>query len=92
LERGALFFHEIETGQLTSAALTLLRWLAGQGEGTIVAVERAQAACPTEFTTEFAAAIKLLLRRELIVYGNGGYRVPVELIRRWFAQAHGTAL
>ena len=80
LEHGALFFHEIETGQLTSAARTVLQWLAGQGEGAIVAVERVQ----TTWPEEIGPAIKLLLRRELIEYTKGGYRFQVELIRRWF--------
>lgn len=80
LEHGALFFHEIETGQLTTAAVALLRWLASQGEGALVAVERVQATWPEEV----GPAIKLLLRRELIEYYKGGYRFQVELIRRWF--------
>ncbi|MCE7983507.1 MAG: hypothetical protein DYG89_20230 [Caldilinea sp. CFX5] len=84
LEHGALFFHEIETGQLTTAARIVLQWLAGQGEGAIVAVERVQATWPDEVSP----AVKLLLRRELIEYTKGGYCFQVELIRRWFAQGH----
>lgn len=83
LERGALFFHEIATGQLTPDARALLQWLARQGEGALVSVAKVQAAWPTDLKP----ALTLLLRRELIVYTNGGYRIQVELIRRWFAQA-----
>lgn len=82
LGRGALFFHEIETGQLTTEACQLLRWLARQGEGVVVSVDRVQAAWPDGV----GPALKLLLRRELIGYYKGGYHFQVELIRRWFAQ------
>ena len=82
LEHGALFFHEIESGQLTAAAVTLLRWLAAQGAGAVAAVEQVQAVWPETF----GPTIKLLLRRGLIEYTKGGYRFQVELIRRWFEQ------
>ncbi|MEZ4734363.1 MAG: hypothetical protein R3E79_45305 [Caldilineaceae bacterium] len=45
-------------------------------------VDQVQATWPDDI----GSAIPLLLRRELIEYYNGGYRVQVELIRRWFAQ------
>lgn len=85
LERGALFFHELATGQLTPEACALLQWLASQGEGALVSVTKVQAAWPVGLKP----ALTLLLRRELLEYGHGGYRIQVELIRRWFARRPG---
>lgn len=85
LERGALFFHELATGQLTPEARALLHWLASQGEGALVSVTKVQAAWPVGLKP----ALTLLLRRELLEYVHGGYRIQVELIRRWFARRPG---
>jgi hypothetical protein len=83
LASGNLFFIDIQQNQITPAGLTLLRFLALQGEGAIIGREAlaATAAPPAELEPTLA----LLLQRDLIEAVAGGYRFQVELIRRWFA-------
>jgi hypothetical protein len=60
----------------------LLRFVAAQGEGAVVDRATLSRQCPAALE----ATLALLTRRELIEAVNGGYRLQVELIRRWFAQ------
>lgn len=80
LEHGSMFFSEIENGQLTPAGVQLLRWLAAHGESAVVS----QQSIANYLGSEAELAVNLLLQRELIEMAAGGYRVAVELIRRWF--------
>lgn len=80
LEHGSMFFSEIENGQLDQAGVDLLRWLATQGEGAAVTRPR----MVEQFGQVGEVALELLLRRELLEPSADGYRVTVELIRRWF--------
>jgi hypothetical protein len=59
---------------LDAAGLALLRFLAAQGKQAVVGPEALD------------RTLDLLIRRELIEPVGEGYRVQVELIRRWFAQ------
>lgn len=79
LSHGSFFFADIERNQLDKAALSVLRFLASQGEGSVV--ERAFLG--HEFPDQIEAALSLLVRRELIEQTDGGYRFQVGLIRRW---------
>lgn len=81
LDSGSFFFADIERNQVDAAGLDLLRFLAAQGEGTVV---------DRDVLTQRSVdgqdqALHLLIRRELIESTDGGYRFQVELIRRWFA-------
>ncbi|NEO65098.1 MAG: ATP-binding protein, partial [Moorea sp. SIO4G2] len=86
LERGSLFFADIETNQVDAAGLEVLCFLAAEGEGSIVSRE----ALSCKFPNELDSTLNLLLRRELIEEEDEGYRFQVELIRRWFALAQKT--
>jgi energy-coupling factor transporter ATP-binding protein EcfA2 len=85
LDSGSFFFADIQQNQVDQAGLALLRLIADQGEGCVVSRDAltAQAGSPSEFEPTLA----MLLRRDLLEAGDGGYRFQVELIRRWFAQA-----
>ncbi len=85
LQRGSLFFADIERNQITPSGLNLLRFLAKQGEGAIVS-EASLADHIKQPPPIFEKTLKHLRRRELIEAQDGGYRFQVELIRRWFAQ------
>lgn len=67
---------------MDAAGLVLLRFIAAQGEAAVVSRE----ALARHFPHELDRTLDLLTRRELIEPANGGYRLQVELIRRWFAQ------
>lgn len=82
LETGSFFFVDIEENQVSKNGLTLLRYLAAQGEGAIASREQLARDCPRE---ELDATLKQLLQRDLIEETKSGYRFQVELIRRWFA-------
>jgi hypothetical protein len=82
LNHGQLFFADITHNQVDAAGLALLRFVAAQGEGAVV--DRATLARQCSAALEVTLA--LLTRRELIEAVDGGYRLQVELIRRWFAQ------
>ena len=83
LEHGSFFFADIERNQLDPAALAVLRFIAAQGERTIVQRDTLARQCPDNLDQ----ALALLTRRELIESSNGGFHFQVELIRRWFARA-----
>jgi hypothetical protein len=81
LRRGSFFFLDIEHNQIDAAARAVLSWIAGQGPGAVAA----SAELERRFPADLAAALAQLRRRELIEAAQDGYRVQVELIRRWFA-------
>ncbi|MEM9005024.1 MAG: ATP-binding protein, partial [Cyanobacteria bacterium P01_F01_bin.86] len=81
LDHGMLFFSDIQTNQVSSMGLEILRAIAQQGENA-----------PLRFTDLArqvpaleAAAMHRLLQRDLLEETPDGYRFQVELIRRWFA-------
>jgi hypothetical protein len=80
LQHGRFFFADIANNQVTPHALTMLRFLASQGEHAVVSREGLESQCPEKFDQ----ALTNLLRRELIEPVEEGYRFQVELIRRWF--------
>jgi len=82
LSHGMLFFADITRNQVDAAGLALLRFVAAQGEGAVVNRATLAQQCPEILE----ATLTLLTRRELIEAVDGGYRLQVELIRRWFAQ------
>jgi hypothetical protein len=82
LSSGSFFFADIQRNQVDAAGLNVLRSLAKQGEGAVVAREE----LTHELNSEFDNIIDLLIKRELIASVDGGYRFQVELIRRWFAE------
>ncbi|MEH1800174.1 MAG: AAA family ATPase [Nostoc sp.] len=79
LQSGGFFFADIQNNQVDATGQAILRFIAAQGEGTIVSRQT--------LLQQFADAditFKLLLQRELIEEVDDGYRFQVELIRRWF--------
>ncbi len=82
LNSGSFFFADIQTNQVDSLGLSILRFLAAQGEGVTVSTKTLS----QQFPNNVNSALKLLLQRELIEVVDDGYRFQVELIRRWFAQ------
>jgi hypothetical protein len=82
LSHGMLFFADITHNQVDAAGLALLRFVAAQGEGAVVDRTTLAQQCPESLE----ATLALLTRRELIEAVDGGYRLQVELIRRWFSQ------
>lgn len=84
LQHGRFFFADIANNQVTKTGLSLLRFLAQQGEGATVSradlIKYSQLAEP-----EGEIALTHLLQRELIEpVGHNKYCFQVELIRRWF--------
>ena len=82
LGTGSFFFADIQNNQVDAAGLAILRFIAEQGEGTIVSRQTIS----QQFRDDCDRTLKLLLQRELIEEVGDGYRFQVELIRRWFAQ------
>jgi hypothetical protein len=81
LQSGSMFFSDIERNQLDPPAVAVLRYCAHQGEATTTS----KSALIQQFPERLDLAIDLLLRRELIEdLSPTGYRIPIELIRRWF--------
>ncbi len=78
LQRGSLFFADIERNQVTKREQTVLRTLAQQGEGAVVP------AAGLGELDGLEQVLAQLMRRDLIEAVAGGYRFQVELIRRWF--------
>ena len=81
LASGKFFFVDIQENQLSGRELALLRFLSSFGE---VAID--QELLAHRFPDELDDSLALLLRRDLIETTDRGYRLQVELIRRWFAQ------
>jgi tetratricopeptide (TPR) repeat protein len=66
-----------------ASSLAVLHFLAAQGEGAIVN----QVQLAANFPEQLDASLQNLLQRELIeIVEDGGYRIQVELIRRWFTK------
>jgi AAA+ ATPase superfamily predicted ATPase len=84
LAAGSLFFADIARNQVPAAGRPLLHRLAGEGPGAVL---DPGSAAPG-LSSAAAALLPLLVRRELLEVTGAGYRFQVELIRRWFAQAH----
>jgi hypothetical protein len=82
LSSGSFFFADIQNNQVNAAGLELLRFLAEKGEGATISKK----VLSRQFPDGLNSSLDLLLRRELIEQVGDGYRFPVELIRRWFAQ------
>ncbi|MGH2557104.1 MAG: AAA family ATPase, partial [Actinomycetota bacterium] len=82
LESGALFFSDIERNQVDENALSLLRLISSRREGVVAKKKLLR----KNFSGDFDSALEVLRRRELIEEARGGYRVQVELIRRWFTR------
>lgn len=82
LEHGSFFFADIERNQVDAAARAVLRYLAGQGEGAVLAREALTAHCPGDIEL----ALTQLLRRDLLEQRAAGYGFQVELVRRWFVR------
>lgn len=87
LASGSFFFADIQQNQVDGIGLALLRCLAARGEG-VLASRADLAGCHPGSPAELDRAFNMLLRRDLIEAVGTGYRFQVELVRRWFAQAH----
>ena len=83
LGHGALFFADIDRNQVDETGRAVLRFLAVQGQaGSVVNRE----AVTQQFPGTAEQALTQLMRRELIEKKDDGYRVQVEMIRRWFSR------
>jgi hypothetical protein len=80
--RGSFFFADIQRNQIDASALVVLRRIAAPGEGTPIK----RSVLAHQFPEVLDQALAQLTRRELVEAVDGGYRVRVELIRRWFAE------
>lgn len=80
LQHGRFFFADIANNQVTKTGLSILRFLAEQGEGAFVA----ESVLHSDFPEEFDLNINRLIQRELIESVDNGYRFQIELIRRSF--------
>lgn len=83
LSSGSMFFSDIERNQVDGSALVVLRAIANQGEGAIVPL----AFLADQNVEGLGYVLKTLLQRELVEQTDNGYRVRVELIRRWFEES-----
>lgn len=79
LQSGGFFFADIQNNQVDATGQAILRFIAAQGEGSIVSRQTLLQQFPNADIT-----LKLLLQRELIEEVDDGYSFQVELIRRWF--------
>jgi hypothetical protein len=81
LKNGSFFFGNIENNQLAPAESKLVRFLANHTETTPVRYELLH----QHFPDDLDAILQKLLQYELIEEVEDGYRLQIELIRRWFA-------
>lgn len=79
LQRGALFFADIEMNQLSKEEMRTLQQLARLGEGAVF-THTAITANPNG-----EAVMQRLLLRELITAVPHGFTFHIELVRRWLA-------
>jgi hypothetical protein len=79
LDRGEMYFGEVETRQAGADGAVLLRRLAEKGEGAVM--DEVALARGMEGAGE---VLRRLVRREIVEEEGGGYRFKVELLRRWF--------
>jgi hypothetical protein len=84
LAHGDLYFADIYYNRVDAAGLTILNYLANQGENGAVS----QAVLANQLTTipDLGKTLTHLCQRELLENSGEGYRFQVELVRRWFAQ------
>ncbi|MDM8531231.1 ATP-binding protein [Anaerolineales bacterium HSG25] len=86
LSKGSFFFIDIQENQINPASLTVLRYIATQGEDAITSPEMLMGEFSNLEENALSHIIQLLLQRDLIEKIDNGYRFQVELIRRWFVQ------
>jgi hypothetical protein len=84
LNHGSFFFTDIERNQVDAAGLTILRFLASQGERMVNDRDLLDRQFPN--SDEMNRALVLLVRKELIEWVGESCQFQVELIRRWFAR------
>ncbi len=84
LECGRFFLTNIKHNQVDIAGLTLLYFLAAQGEGAVTCHKAL--ASQLDNPDKLDQTLSLLTQRDLIETAKGDYCFQVELIRRWFAQ------
>jgi hypothetical protein len=82
-QHGRFFFADIANNQVTPSSLKLLKLMANQGEGKLIAASWLREQLPDEFD----ACIDNLLQRELILRVENHYCFQVELIRQWFVNS-----
>ena len=80
LMSGSMFFSDLERNQLDKDSRAVLRAIANQGEGAIAPQDQLLA----DYPDILEQALEHLIQRELIEKIDNGYRIQVELIRRWF--------
>ncbi|HET7475160.1 MAG TPA: AAA family ATPase [Dermatophilaceae bacterium] len=93
LSSGGMYFHDVQQNQVSGAALPVLRAIAraaATGSVSRAAIE-ADLGLAADVAAGLAAAeldraLAQLVERDLVEQVGGGYRVQVELIRRWFAR------
>jgi len=71
--------------EVDDAGLAILRYIAKQGEKSIVSHETLS----NRYPDKIDQAISLLLKRDFIEKADGGYRFQVEMIRLWFEDYSG---
>ena len=84
LNRGGLFFADIEQNQVSSANIDLLKAIATAGEETSVPFSRLS--IQTGNKIELNQSLNQLIKRDILEEDDGKYQFQVELIRQWFAQ------
>lgn len=82
LGHGQFFFLDLQHNQAGAAGLTLLRFLASQGEGAVVS--RGSLASRLQPPNDLDQTLAKLMQRDIVERADEGYRFQVELIRRWF--------
>jgi hypothetical protein len=83
ISHGSFFFADIEQNQVDNVGREILRLLGQAAEGAVMPRQRLVDYIPSLLALEESLAA--LQRRELITAVDGGYRLEVELVRRWFA-------
>ena len=86
LTSGSFFFADIQRNQTNADGLIILQTLAIEGETQPLTHEALSHNPNLSGISDFDTALSHLLQRELIEATEQGYRIQVELIRRWFAR------
>jgi hypothetical protein len=82
LERGSLFFADIEINQMPSSARPILHALSHQAEGAALPVDVVEEIMSTQHIGH--EVLHRLLLREILRESPDGYQFHNELLRRWF--------
>jgi hypothetical protein len=82
LVSGHLFFADIAREPSQAQAMALLRLLADRGQGAVVTRQELASGAAAELDRN----LEFLVRRGLVERIDGGFRIQVELIRRWIAR------